>query len=102
MQCAVICPLEYRSRSRKLESEAAKNSLWVCSADNKKAQVSLVGFQPSAVVRETFELADTNVVCMECVPGFSRSMQDTYKCSSRRSEFTFFKRTVWLATECGM
>ncbi|XP_072036200.1 rho guanine nucleotide exchange factor 10-like protein [Amphiura filiformis] len=101
VQCAVLCPLETISRSRKLENEAAKNSIWVCSSDGRKAQVSVVGFQPSAVVKETFELASHNIVCMECVPGFSRPLRDVALHSTKRSEFVFYKRSVWIALDCG-
>ncbi|XP_033641961.1 rho guanine nucleotide exchange factor 10-like isoform X3 [Asterias rubens] len=112
VQCATLCPLEPSfSRSRRkrtIESEAAKNCLWVVSSDNKKSYVSIVGFQPpSPKILETFELGELRILCSECVPGIRRLLGvngtsgKSFKDSVRRSEFCFLKTTVWLGTESG-
>ena len=36
----------------------------------------------------------------ECVPGFTRPLGDSAMHSTKRGEFVFYKRMVWLATDC--
>ncbi|XP_071509254.1 rho guanine nucleotide exchange factor 10-like [Diadema antillarum] len=109
-QCSVLCPLEqpgHRSRRKGiLQNEGARNCLWVCSSDQKSCHVSLVGFlPPSPQVLETFEATEGRVLCMECVPGWSRQGPGTnflnLKESERKGDYCFTRHTVWMGTESG-
>lgn len=98
IQTAVLIPPErfsfsFRKRSYG-GSDAYRTSLWLCSSDDKTTEFTVVGFQP-VQVRETFQLEEAQVLCMEYVPSFNWDNVSLGEIQGSR-EYVFKGPTVWI------